>query len=363
MRRPGGRDRVPGGGDARAYAVPVAPTARDVAALAGVSVKTVSRVVNGEPHTRPEIVQRVTAAMAELDWTPSATARSLRTRRTGMVGIGVAELRRPYLATLVEALVAEADQRGIPVAVEPTHGDGDRTRALFDARGRLFDGLVHIGAPPPGVGTHGALTDRPVVVVQGGHEVGAMDRVEEDVDEAVALVARHLAVMGRRHPVLVGADRARRPDEAPDRPSTRMRTALAGAGIDPSRVPVVALDGVADRRAGAHAAERALAAHAGLDALVCVTDEVALGALATLSAHGVDVPGAVAVIGYDDLDDGRFSTPSLTTVDPGPARLARVALELLGERLAGRGPRDPRVVTLPVHLVRRESTLGGGVLP
>ena len=336
----------------------MAPTARDVAALAGVSVKTVSRVVNGEPHTRPEVVQRVTAAMAELDWTPNATARSLRTRRTGLVGIGVTGLRRPYLATLVEALVAEADRRGILVAVEPTHGDPDRARALFDARGRIFDGLVHIGPPVPGVVGEDVLTTRPVVVVQGGPEAEGVDRVDEDVDDAVALTARHLAVMGRRRPVLLGGDRARRPDEDPRRPSASMRAALADARIDPEHVPVVQVEGVADRRAGARAARRAVAEHPRLDALLCVNDEVALGALAALGEQGVDVPGRVAVVGYDDLDDGRFSTPTLTTVDPGPSRLARVALELLGERLAGRGSPAPRAVTLPVQLVRRESTLG-----
>lgn len=342
----------------RAYDGAVAPTARDVAALAGVSVKTVSRVVNGAPHTRPEVVQRVRAAMTELDWTPSATARNLRTRRTGLIGIGVDELRRPYLATLVEALVVEADRRGIPVAVEPTRGDDERTRALFAGRGTRFDGLVHIGAPPPRVGTDGALTHRPVVVVQGGREAGSVDHVREDVDEAMALVVRHLAVMGRLRPALLGGDRAARPDEDPARPSASLRAALAETGFDPDAVPVVPVEGVADRRAGARAAARALDAHPALDVLVCVSDEVALGALAALRGRGVDVPGQVAVVGYDDLDDGRFSTPSLTTVDPGPARLARMALELLDDRLAGRAPQGPRAVTLPVELVRRESTLG-----
>ena len=336
----------------------MATTARDVAALAGVSVKTVSRVVNGEPHTRPEVVERVMAAVAELNWTPNASARTLRTRRTGLVGIGVAELRRPYLATLVEALVAEADGRGIQVAVEPNHGDPDRVRSLFDARGRLFDGVVHIGPVAPGVVTRGALEDRPVVVVQGGREVDGLDRVDADVDEAVALVTRHLAVMGRRRPVLLGADRARRADEDPGVASAALRAALAAARLGGDGVPLVRSDRVPDRPAGAEAAERALARHPDADAYLCATDEVALGALAALSARGVDVPGRVAVVGYDNLDDGRFSTPTLTTIDPGPSRLARVALELLDERLGGRAPARPRAVTLPVHLLRRESTLG-----
>ena len=335
----------------------MATTVRDVAALAGVSVKTVSRVVNGEPHTRPEMVRRVMAAIEELDWTPNTSARTLRSRRTGLIGVGVAELRRPYLATLVQALVTEADRRGIPVAVEPHHGDPDRVGSLFDARGRLFDGLVHIGPLAPGVATEGALTNRPVVVVQGGTECAGVDQVREDVDDAVALVVRHLAVMGRRRPVLLGPDRAHRADEYPGAPSASMRSALALARLD-ADAPVVPLDRAADRRAGADAAVRALADHPDVDVLLCANDEVALGALAVLSERGVDVPGRVAIIGYDNLDDGQFTTPTLTTIDPGAGRLARVALELLADRLAGRAPQEPTVVTLPVDLVRRDSTLG-----
>lgn len=333
---------------------------RDVATLAGVSLKTVSRVVNLEPHTRPEVVARVRAAIAELEWSPNASARTLRTGRTGLVGIGVAELRRPYLATLVEAIVAEADRRGIPVAVEPTHGDPDRARSLLAARGRVFDGVVHIGPIAPGVATDGGLADRPVVVVQGGRPVEELDRVDEDVVDAVVLVARHLAVMGRTRPVLLGHDRAWRRDDESGHPSAAMRAALSTARIDTDGVACVEIPGVADRRAGARAAAEALVRNPALDALLCVNDEVALGALATLAAEGVEVPGRVAVVGYDNLDDGRFATPTLTTVDPGPRRLARAALELLADRLAGTAQPEPRAVTTGVVLVRRESTLGEG---
>ncbi|MEV0232061.1 LacI family DNA-binding transcriptional regulator [Nonomuraea sp. NPDC050786] len=325
-------------------------TMREVADRAGVSIKTVSRVVNGEPHIRPEKVRRVHAAIDELGWVPNRTARTLRTGLVGMVGIAVTELRRPYLAGLVEALVTEADRYGMLAAVEPTHGDPARLEAVLAARGKAFDGVVVIG--PAALVTDG-LDDRPVVAVQGGATQmdgpmdGAVDSVDEDVAEAAALVARHLAVMGRSRPALLGADRA------------RMRAALAGAGIDPAAVPHVELGEVADRRAGAQAAVRVLEEHPDVDALLCVNDEVALGALAALVKHGVNVPGQVAAIGYGNLEDGRFSTPSLTTVDPGPARLARSALELLADRLAGTAPRRPRAVVSPVELIRRESTLGG----
>ncbi|MFI7128713.1 LacI family DNA-binding transcriptional regulator [Nonomuraea sp. NPDC050153] len=328
-------------------------TMREVADRAGVSIKTVSRVVNGEPHIRPEKVRRVHAAIDELGWVPNRAARALRTGLVGVVGIAVTELRRPYLAGLVEALVTEADRWGMLAAVEPTHGDPARLEAVLAARGKTFDGVVLVGPAvligsavlvgPVGDGLDG----RPVVVVQGGAaEVDRIevDRVQEDVAEAAALMARHLAVMGRSRPALLGAHQ----DE--------LRAALAASG--PEAVPCAELGEVADRRAGARAAVQVLERHPEIDALLCVNDEVALGALAALVKHGVDVPGRVAVAGYGNLEDGRFSTPSLTTIDPGPARLARSALELLADRLAGTAPRQPRAVVSPVELIRRESTLG-----
>ncbi|MGW0202560.1 LacI family DNA-binding transcriptional regulator [Nonomuraea sp. NPDC003201] len=321
------------------YAVRMRVTMREVADRAGVSIKTVSRVVNGEPHIRPEKVSRVHAAIDELGWVPNRAARTLRTGQVGVVGIAVTELRRPYLAGLVEALVTEADRWGMLAAVEPTHGDPARVAAVLAARGKTFDGVVLIGPVGP-VGD--GLDDRPVVVVQGG--AAEVDRVQEDVAEAAALMARHLAVMGRSRPALLGAHQ----DE--------LRACLDRSG--PVPVPCADLGEVADRRAGARAAVQVLERHPDVDVLLCVNDEVALGALAALVKHGVDVPGRVAVAGYGNLEDGRFSTPSLTTIDPGPARLARSALELLADRLAGTAPRQPRAVVSPVELIRRESTLG-----
>jgi len=198
---------------------------RDVAALAGVSITTVSRVVNAEPHTRPEVVARVRAAIAELDWVPNGSARVLRTGRTGVVGIGVAPLRRPYCAVLVEALVAEASTRADE-----------------------FDGVLHVGPLPGDVELVGALGSAPLVVVQGGHRDDA-DSVDEDIEQALVLVARHLTLMGRRRPVLLGPDRGRR------------RCGLLGAAV--ARPARGSRPPCGSRRGGAGAAP--LASHRRLD--------------------------------------------------------------------------------------------------
>jgi len=331
-------------------------TMKEVATRAGVSLKTVSRVVNREPHIRPETMARVEAAIAELGWTPNPSARNLRTGRTGNVGIVVAELRRPYLAMLVEALVHEAGRLGLTATVEPTHRRPGRVSDVLGARGHLYDGVLLIDPEGLEPDTWGG-SPQPVVVVQGGRWRAQVDRVDEDVVEAAGLVARHLGLMARTRPVLLGPDRARSAVDHEDL-SAVLRAALAAVGIETAAVPRISLGGVGDRRAGARAAEAALRVRPDLDALLCVNDEVATGALSYLADQGIAVPDDVAIIGYDNLADGQFTTPTLTTVDPSPARLARAALELLTERLRGGAPAGPRQITVPVTLVRRESTMG-----
>lgn len=314
-------------------------TMRDVAARAGVSLKTVSRVVNREPHIRPETQELVRSAIEDLGWIPNSAARSLRTGRTGVVGIVVTELRRPLLAELVETLVTEVNGRGLNAAVEPIHHDDDRLTQVWAQRGATFDGLLAVDLP--NLPTHAESTDAgPVVRVDVTQPSGGdgYDRVATDLGQAADLVTRHLGVMGRRHPVQLGP----------------------GPLADRTETPVVDLGDEVGRAAGYRAAQRAVVTHPGVDVMVCGTDEVALGALAGLHAAGLAVPEQVAVIGFGALDDGWFATPSLTTIDPEPRTLARSAVDLLARRLAEGGSATPTEILVPVTLVRRESTLGAG---
>ena len=333
----------------RPYHGRMAATMRDVAALAGVSLKTVSRVVNLEPHTRPEVVRRVRAAIAELEWVPNGSARTLRTGRTGVIGVGVSELRRPYLSMLTEAIVSELYRRGLQAAVEPTHHRPERIAALLASRGRVFDGVVLIGEAPPELISALSPTDAVVAVHHG--RTDHVDSVDADAVEAASLVARHLVVMGRTRPALIGMDRSQYGNDV-------LTAALAAAGIAPVGPPIGQVQGRAD---GARAAREILDRGGDVDALLCGSDELALGALAELARAGVTVPDDVAIVGYDNIDDALFSTPSLTTVDPGAARLARSAVDLLADRLAGTGGEVARRIISPGELVRRESTLGAGL--
>jgi len=326
----------------------MATTMRDVAALAGVSIKTVSRVVNAEPHTRPEVVAPVRAAIAELGWTPNTSARTLRTGRTGTIAIAVEGLRRPYLAALVEVVVDEVARRGLDATVEPTRGDPRHLRSVITAIGQMYDGVVVIGELPPRVLEEGPEPP-PVVVLQGAGSGVSLDQVNEDAAGGSALLARHLVVMGRSRPVILSASAGN---------EGVLRDALAAVGIAAGQVPAVPCGAPRDRASGVAAAREALMRHPEADAYVCANDEVALGALVTLAAEGVECPEQVAVLGSGNLVDGRFSAPSLTTVDPHPTAMARAALDLLADRIDGRWNGGPRPVTIPVDLIRRESTMG-----
>ncbi len=321
---------------------------RDVAALAGVSIKTVSRVVNLEPHTRPEVVLKVRSAITELGWTPNGSARTLRTGRTSVISLALPELQRPAIAMLTEALVEELARRGLQAAIEPTHNDPQRLRRLLSARSRLFDAIIIIGPPPPDV-LDSLSAATPVVVVQSGLDL-PIDRVDCDAIEAAALIARHLVLMGRSRPSLLGSDRG-------DVWSRGMTSALVSAGI--THEPHVQ-QGLVDRADGFGAVLRMLQTQPMPDSLVCQSDEIALGALRALQSQGVGVPEEVAVIGHDNLDDGQFTTPSLTTIDPMVTGIARLAVDVAADRIAGSGPSGPTAHITPVNLLRRESTLGPG---
>lgn len=322
-------------------------TMRDVAARADVSLKTVSRVVNGEPHIRPETQARVREAIEDLGWTPNLAARTLRTGRTSILGIVVAELRSPLLATLVETLVTEVNRHGLNAAVEPTHGDADRFAEVWSQRGRTFDALLVVDLPidPDLAADDGG----PVVAIDvtGRALTSHGDLIRADLEQAADLIARHLTLMGRTHVIQLGRGPLTGRSDAP-----LVELSEGGSAESPAEP---------DRAAGLRAAQRALVDQPGVDAIVCGTDEVALGALAGLDAAGVTVPDDVAVIGFGALDDGWFSTPSLTTIDPDLRAVARAAVERVVRRLDGAPGGAMRDVVVPVMLVRRESTMGTSV--
>ncbi|HEY6739494.1 MAG TPA: LacI family DNA-binding transcriptional regulator [Actinopolymorphaceae bacterium] len=348
-------------------------TLRDVAELAGVSPKTVSNVVNGYVHVSRETRERVEAAIATLKYRPNLSARSLRRGRTGVIALAVPELDVPYFAELARHLVTAAAERGWTVLIDQTEGVQEREREVIEGiRDQLIDGLI----VSPLALTADDLTDRvdttPMVLLGERVERGPADHVAIDNISAAREATAHLTGLGRRRVAAIGAQSFAGGKTAQVR-LEGYRAALAEAGLPYAPELVVETERF-------HRADGA-AAMAGLldlpeppDAVFCFNDLLALGALRTLLVRGIRVPEDVAVIGFDDIEDGQYATPSLSTISPDKAQIARLALERLGRQLGdpaeGTGQEDggpadtrpddtgPEEIVADHRLVVRESTVG-----
>jgi len=323
----------------------MAPTLHDVAQLAGVSIKTVSNVINDYSHVRPATREKVQRAIAELGYTPNLTARNLRSGRTGAIALAVPDLGVSYFAELAAAVIAEAERRGIVVLVEQTGGDRDRELELLRSSRRvLTDGLIFSPLGMTQTDADRLAVGYPLVILGERIFDGPADHVTMRNVEAARAATEFLIASGRRRIAVVGA----RPDDTTGSAGLRLRgyrEALDAAGIARDDALVVPAS-MWQRAGGAQALHDLVDRGVDVDAVFGLNDTLALGALRALHERGRCVPEDVAVMGFDDLDEARYSFPSLTTVDPGQTWIARTAVDRLLRRAAG----DPQVSD-PVRLV------------
>jgi DNA-binding LacI/PurR family transcriptional regulator len=327
---------------------------RDVADHAGVSVKTVSNVVNGYPHVSPAMREHVQASLDALGYRPNLSARSLRQGRSGVIALAVPALDMPYFAELTRCVVQEAEQLGYTVLVDQTDGLREREQLVATGvRSHLIDGLI-LSPVAMGYEELGRLRDETPIVLLGERvEGGHIDHVALDNVAASRLATEHLLSAGRRRVAAIGyqaGTRARSGVAAVRRAGYQAALRSAGLGVDPALTRSVS----AYSRAEGAAAMTSLLAE-GPDAVFCFNDQLALGALRALAVARVRVPDDVAVIGIDDIEDGRFSTPTLSTIAPDKAEVARQAVRLLKERLDFPDG-DPCEVSVGFELLAREST-------
>ncbi|NYH40742.1 DNA-binding LacI/PurR family transcriptional regulator [Micromonospora jinlongensis] len=327
----------------------MASTLRDVARLAGVSVKTVSNVVNGYPHVSPDVRRRVEAAVAELHYRPNASARNLRTGRTGVLALVLPTTDLPYAGDLARAVVHAAAQQGYRVVV--AHEDQPTSSGLHDARMIPVDGVL-VGAPvtPGEVGRAVAATGPPVVLIGSAPPDQRCDRVSIDVAQAAEDATNHLLRAGRRRIAAIGE----RPAVSPHPGTPGYHRALRRAGLAP--VPGRLLPAQHHRRAdGYRAARELLVGPDRPDAILCSSDPLAIGAMRAAFDVGLRVPDDVAVIGIGDIEEGRYSRPTLSTVAVDTGFLAREAVARLAVRI---GQPDAALadIVAPHTVLPREST-------
>jgi DNA-binding LacI/PurR family transcriptional regulator len=328
---------------------------KDVAARAGVSVKTVSNVINGA-HVGAATRERVEQAIADLGYRPNISARNLRRGRTGILALAVSEVDVPYFAELARLIVDTAEEHGYTILIDQTGGDPKREQYVIDGMGaRLVDGIVFSPVAMDHLDIARRADTTPLVLLGERVSAGPADHVAIDNVAAARTATAHLAGLGRRRIAAIGAQPSYEQSSAGMRDSG-YRAALAEAGL-PLDESLVVPARQYHRRDGAEAAAYLTELAEPPDAVFCFNDTLALGAMRTLYDRGYRVPDDVAVVGFDDIDDGRYNVPSLTTISPDKAGIARSALRLLLDRL-GAVDSPPREVTVSHELRVRESSGG-----
>ncbi|MFI7604593.1 LacI family DNA-binding transcriptional regulator [Micromonospora sp. NPDC049366] len=318
----------------------------DVAALAGVSLKTVSRVVNQAPHVQPELAQRVLAAAAELGFRRNHLASSLRSgQTTATIGLLIEEIANPFYAAIAGAAAEVARLHRTMLIIASSEEDPSREQELLsDLCARRVDGLLVVPAGDDHsflhaeveLGTPVVFLDRPagglpadtVLLDNRGGARDGVARLVEQGHRRVAVLFDSTRVYTMRER-LAGA-----------------REALAAAGV-PADDRLVR-DGVRDPATAARVVGELLDGDDPPTAFFCLNNRITLGAVEQLHRRG----GDAALLGFDDFDVARLLPYPLTVIAYDTHRLARTAAELLFRRIAG-DRSAPRTLLVPTELAER----------
>ena len=320
--------------------------------LAGVSIQTVSVVVNDKAVVSAETRERILAAIDELGYRPQAVGRSLRTGATRTIGLLVADITNPFFARMADAVEDHAHQAGYTLILYNTHSDAERERTyLHMAAERWVDGMLFVTTTDTLHGL-GALRAAGIPTV-------AIDRIPTDYEGAWvildnrrtgALVAEHLLDLGHR-------DLAQICGPLDLRLSVERLESFEAAVRERGFQPVGHAVGDASWscESGYRAMRTLLAADRTPTAVFASNDRLAIGAMRAAAEAGLRVPDDLSIVGVDDIELAPYVTPPLTTVRQSLADVATLATKILLDLAHGRDPAHTQVVFQPELVVRRST--------
>ena len=327
-------------------------TIRDVAERAGVATSTVSHVINGTRNVDPVLAKRVNAAISELDYRPSALARSMRRGRTHTVGLIIPDIANPFFSDLARALEDATLEAGYSTIICNSDGDEHKESGYLDVLlSKKVDGLVLVG--------DSRTSDSLRHAVEHGPPTVAVDRDLDDLPVSQVMVdnaggglvaGRHLLELGHRDIGVIAG---------PDGLGTSAKRlqgfshALAEAGVSVRQERVFRGDFRAT--SGRAAIQRWLDTGSMPTAVFAENDLMAIGALSAAHAANIRVPLRLSVVGFDGIPFGADLSPALTTVTQPTAEIAAATVEMLLERLRDYDA-PPRKMEFSVSLLVRESS-------
>lgn len=328
-------------------------TMKDVAQQAGVSPSTVSHVINDTRFVSQQLRDRVLHAMRELNYQPSAVARSLRTKRTQVVALVIPDITNPYFPEVARGVqdVAEENEYSV-ILCNTDRVRGRELRFLKALRGQRVDGLIL----NPSEVTSGDLQDLqdaqiPVVLIGSQIDHPDLDVVMVDNVQGAYDAVSHLIDLGHRRIGLVGGSRAASSGEQRFQGYIR-----ALADLDIPIDEEIITEGRFTREGGYESMKRLLALQAPPTAVFASSDVMAIGALMAIQEEGLQVPNDVSLVGFDDIAEASTTTPKLTTVSQPKYQTGQVAAQLLFDRVEGASPGERQKIVLSHQLVIRDST-------
>ncbi|UFU06545.1 LacI family DNA-binding transcriptional regulator [Ruania halotolerans] len=336
-------------------------TIRDVARLAEVSTMTVSRVVNARPQVSPATRERVLAAMVELDYHVDLTARQLRSGSSGTVALIVPRLDHVYFGQLGAQLADAVGKRGRHLVVEQSSASREgELAALSLARLHMYDGAILSVVGLGNTEVNRIRATLPVVLLGEKPVPRRFDHVMMSNVAGARLATGHLLDCGARRVMIVGGEFGPVSRGMRFARTTGWEEAHSARGLAVDPRLVLSSDPIKAQMART-AVSRAVTRDPSIDALFCVTDEAAIGAMAGLADAGRRVPEDIQVVGFDNLAIGAHIGPGLTTIDPGNDWIVENVVRLLEARMSSPPPTAAEHLVAPARLVERGSTKRAGV--
>lgn len=329
----------------------------DVARHAGVSAMTVSNVVNNKPNVSPATRMLVEASIRHLGYKPNLSARSLARGRTGIALLVLPEVEIPYFAELASAMMRAASGHGYNVVIEQTEWSREHELdILLHQRAHLTDGMLLYPATLTQADIPPASTRAPMVLFGGSEAFSGVDHVLIDNRQAARDATTHLIEEGCRRIALLGPHS----EPATNKPNSRLvgyAQALAAAKIEYD--PELVVNAPRYHRSDGFEGMRTLLDRgAAPDAVFCLSDLLAIGAMKACLQAGLRVPEDVAILGFDDIEEASYTNPPLSSVRPDKAAIATQSLRLFARRLADPDA-EPEFVRADHQIVARESVIAG----
>lgn len=328
-------------------------TIKDVAKLAGVSTTTVSHVINKTRFVAEDTTKAVLDAVTQLNYSPSAVARSLKVNTTKSIGMIITTSEAPYFAEIVQAVEEYCYQQGYSLFLCNTQNDPDKIQNHFDMllKKRVDGILVMCSEYRENSFALFKSTSVPMVVMDWGPNEDKSDRIIDHCLEGGYLATKHLIENGHKEIAILSGYLYKTTAKAR---YDGFAKAMEEAGLAVRPEWVFENDFTAE--GGYESMNYILKQTTYPTAIFCGCDMMALGAISAITEKGLHVPQNISVIGYDNIHSSRFFAPPLTTINQSKVRLGKMALDLLFERIQHSDePSQPKVLEFYPELVVRKS--------